>query len=284
MGVKIIMTEKLSNTIENGTEKKSYKKYIWAGILGASALIGVWLINRDSSKNNENQANNQPQKCAESWEMPGLPHPDGNYIDKGVEKFIKVDNKIDPKNPLKNDWLSQIARDKVLLERVGEKFSEYGDNKKIDIDPNSLVDSQGCATETAKSTVKNIEKNIDESRVNYANTPWYFANSFYDSKTETIQYSKVPAENESARITFKTTRILDILGICGNIAEPRQKPVITTESDDNDKESDKDHKDKKKKKKSKSNNPIEYKRPGDGSEQDSGIGVKPKVGVSSAAN
>jgi hypothetical protein len=279
MGVKIIMTEKLANTIENSVEKKSYKKYIWAGILGASALIGVWLMNRDSSDNSENQADNQPQKCAQSWEMPGLPHPDGNYIDKGVEKFTKVDNKIDPKKPLKDDWLSQIITDRVLLERVGEKFSEYGDNKKIDIDPNSLVDSQGCATEVAKSTVNNIEKNIDESRVNYAKTPRYFANSFFDSKTETIQYSKVPAGNESARITFKTTRILDILGICGNIAEPRQKPVITTESNDKDKESNKDHKDKKEKNKPKSGSSIDYKQPGDGPESDSGAGTKPKVGV-----
>lgn len=236
------MTEKLSVAVENNVEKKSYKKYILTGILGASALIGVWLINRNSSETKNNQTANQPVKCADSWEMPGIPHPDGNYIDKGVEKLVKVDNNIDPKNVIKDDWLGQIVRDKVLLEHAGEKFSEYGDNKKIDIDPNLLVDEQGCATEVAKTTVKNIEKNIDESKVNYADTPWYFANSFVNTETNTVQYSRVTSENESGRITFKTARTFDILGICGNIAEPRQKPIITIESDDKDEKSDKDDK------------------------------------------
>lgn len=280
MGVKIIMTEKLSVTSENSVEKRSYKKYILIGVLSTLAIIGAWRAIRNSSDpNKETPVAEQPVKCADSWEMPGIPHPDGNYIEGGIEKLVKVDNKIDPKDIVKDDWLSQIVKDKVLLEHTGEKFSEYGDDKKIDIDPNSLVDEQGCATEVAKITVNNIEKNIDESKVNYNKTPWYFANSFFNTEVSNIQYSKVTAENKSARITFKNARILDILGICGNIAEPRSEPVIKTESDDKDEKSDKEDKDKHKKKKIESKNPS--KDPsnngnaptGSGLNSDSGPGV-----------
>jgi len=279
------MTEQLTNTVENKVEKKSYKKYVIVGILSTLAIIGAWRLNQNSSESNkETPVAEEPAKCASSWEMPGLSHPDGNYIEGGVDKIVNVDNKIDPKNIVKDDWLDQIAKDKVLLEHAGEKISEYGENKIIDIDPNSLVDSQGCATEVAKTTVKNIEENIEESRVNYAQTPWYFANSFFNTEKNEIQYSRVTSENKSARITFKNARILDILGICGNIAEPRLKPVIKTEYEDKDEKSDKDDKHNKKKNTPKSSDSSDYKQPGDGTEKDSGTGTKPKATETSSAD
>lgn len=261
----------------------AYNKYtkVGAAILAIVAVgYGAKLAYESySDRNQDTQV--EENVCSPTWEMSGLGHKNGDFIEGGVNGIKEVNKEVDPKDILYS-WLDQVDNDKTTLDFIAESFHKNGDKKIINIDKNSLVNEKGCATDAAVTEVNYIKDKIKTAKVNYGLAPVDGVNSYVTDKDE-VGKSKV-TEREAIIIDFGNGEKLYVVGICGNLVDEKVYTIIKETKEKKTivkkKQHDKDDEDKNKKK---SSNPKDYKKPGDDNKKDSGSGSKPKASVSTSA-
>ncbi|MFZ2125237.1 MAG: hypothetical protein WA087_00445 [Candidatus Saccharimonadales bacterium] len=223
------MTEQLKNTTENSTEKKtSYTKIL---TIGGAAIFATWLIFHEATKPSKNDAElnaptaqEQPARCASTWEMTGQGHDEnGDWIEGGINTTNEKGEKQNPRDVI-NNWVKSVNKDNTTLEYLSESVYKAADNSVVDIDPSQLVTNEGCASDSAVSVYNSIKDRLDKAEVSYGLAPESAINSRIDEHNE-VQKTAMPENRESIVIDFKNGNFLYILINCGNLVINESYPV-----------------------------------------------------------
>lgn len=275
------MTELLTKKVETTPEKNKSFKYV----VGAVAVFAALFAYHEAFKSKPNNQitdptpYEQPQKCAQTWEMPGISHNNGDWIEGGVSEIEKTGEKTDAREVLTN-WFDQIDNDSTTLDYMAESVHKAADKNIVAIDKKELINSDGCATDLAVNEANYVKDKLKSADISYGLAPTVGRNTFIDSRGE-IENSVVTDERQSIVIDFHNGNFLYVLGVCGNIVTTSDVYIINeTKKTTKNHET---HKDEKTKLTEKSSSSSDYKQPGDGNEKDSGTGSKPKATVSTPA-
>ena len=279
------MTELLNKNTETSTEKGNpYKKYLVGAVAVCAALFAyheAFKLKPDNQPINSNAPVTQEQnsRCAQTWEMTGFGHNNGDWIENGVNEIKKGDEKQAPREVL-SDWLTKVAGDNTTLDYLSESIHKAADNEIIAIDAGQLVSNEGCATDSAVNEVEYIKNKLNSADISYGLAPTSGINTYVDEHNE-IQNSTVPTdEREAIVIDLRNGNYLYVLGVCGNLVSTEKETIIIKKTIIIE---NKEKKDKKHKNTPKSSNSSDYKQPGDDSERDSGNGEKGKAVISTPA-
>lgn len=271
------MTELLQKDVETNVEtKNSYKKYLIGALAVATALFVYYEDFR--SKPQDESPVIPEQKCASTWEMPGISHNNDDWVSGGIN-LKESGEKTDARDILTN-WFDQIDNDNTTLDYFAESVHKFADKKVINIDKNQLINSGGCATESAVTEADYIKEKLKLADIRYGLAPVSGKNSYIDIRGN-VESSVVTSNREAIIIDFHNGNLLYILGVCGNVVTPQEVHIIKETKKETTKHET--HKDKKHGLTEKSSNSNAYKQPGYGTEKDSGNGQKPKATVSTPA-
>jgi hypothetical protein len=208
----------------------------------------------------------QTVKCPNSWEMTGVKHGKTEWIDGGTDSLKTKDNNDDPRTTVQ-EWAESIKTDPSLLAYAANSIvSAAGKTNKEKFDPKELSDSGTCATNNALSAFESILNVIDSSKITFDNAPNNAINSFVINDSITTKNTLIE-DRESIEVVLPNGNTLWINKKCANLITPaptriKPKPIKNTP---------------------KSNKTNEYKKPGNGSEKDSGKSDIPKAIINTPA-
>ncbi|HUC96162.1 MAG TPA: hypothetical protein VMR16_00670 [Candidatus Saccharimonadales bacterium] len=288
------MTELLTKKVETNTEKnKPYRKYL----VGAVAVFAALFVYHEATKlkpNDQNTESNtpvaqeQPNKCGSTWEMPGISHGNGDWVEGGIPEIKDSTNR--EARDVFNDWFDKIDNDNELLSYISTTIhasSESSDQKVID--KSMLVDNKGCASDAASQEVSFVKEEMKSANITFEDAPTDGRNSHVeDDIVIKAADAKIEGDRKAIKIAFPNGNDLWILGICGNLVT-EETPKVTIETHNTSTIVKRktivieNRKEEKKTIVEKSSNTNDYKQPGNGSEKDSGNWTKDKVTISTPA-